>query len=90
MKFTTASAFLLSTALLTSAAPAMPLHTANSIQGLSSAVPRDIPSAGFVQFEKRDAPGEFSNIDVKWLNRFLNDLNGFMDGISRFFGGQGL
>ncbi|KAK6337112.1 hypothetical protein TWF718_009897 [Orbilia javanica] len=88
MKFTTISACLLSTALLTSAAPVAPLQSGNSPQGLSSALPRDIPNTVLIEVEKRGGPDEFHNPDVEWLNKFLKGLNGFFDGIGRFFGGQ--
>ncbi|KAK6507883.1 hypothetical protein TWF481_006304 [Arthrobotrys musiformis] len=90
MKFTTVSACLLSTALLTSAAPVVTLQAENSLQGLSSAMPRDISASTFAELEKRGAPGEFHNPDVEWVNRFLTGLNGFFDGMSRFWAGQGM
>ncbi|KAF3225129.1 hypothetical protein TWF106_003007 [Orbilia oligospora] len=88
MKFTTVSACLLSTAILTSAAPVAVLKVENGIQGLSSAMPRDIPHPVLIDIEKRGGPGEFHNPDIEWLNKFLGGLNGFFDGMSRFFAGQ--
>ncbi|RVD89593.1 uncharacterized protein DFL_000595 [Arthrobotrys flagrans] len=90
MKFAAVSACLLSAALLTSAAPVAPLQVENGLQGLSSALPRDIPNPVVLEIEKRGGPDEFHNPDVEWLNKFLGGLNGFFDGISRFFAGQHL
>ncbi|KAK6513110.1 hypothetical protein TWF506_009276 [Arthrobotrys conoides] len=88
MKFTTVSACLVSTALLVSAAPVAVVRVENGVQGLSSALPRDIPNPVLIDIEKRGGPDEFRNPDVEWLNKFLNGLNGFFDGMSRFFAGQ--